>query len=108
MPPRPALTLPHWLRSRLFRSYLRSFLLLWLLVKGANAFLAAYVGLPPFGFRLGSETLACLIELVALVTFVRRSHEDILLANLGLPFVTALAPLVPVHIALSLAVAGLA
>jgi hypothetical protein len=96
------LTVSVWLRSPLFRSYLRGFFLLWILVKGTNAFLAGVVGLPPLGFRPGTEVIACAIELLALGAFIQRDAEDILLANLGLPLWTALAPLLPVHFALSL------
>jgi hypothetical protein len=104
----PPLSPGRWLRAPLFGSYLRTFLLLWLAVKLANAFLAGFVGQPPLGFRPGTEIAACAIELLALRAFIRRSSEDILLANMGWPLWAALAPLVPVHIALSLALALIA
>lgn len=97
-----------WFRSRLFRSYLRRFTLLWIAGKIANAATAAFVKLPPLAFRPGTELVVCAIELVILVTFIRRVNEDILLGNLGLPLAAALAPLVAVHLVLSAAVALLA
>ena len=92
-----------WLRSALFRSYLRRFLLLWVAGKIANVATAAVVGLPPFAFRPGTELVVCAFELAVLVAFIRRANEDILLGNLGLRLPVALAPLVLVHFALSLA-----
>lgn len=92
-----------WLQSALFRAYLRRFLLLWLVGKIANAATAAVVGLPPFAFRPGTELVICGFEVAILTAFIRRAHEDILLGNLGLRLPLALAPLVVVHIALSLA-----
>ena len=102
MSPHSTLTLARWLRSVLFRSYLWDFLLLWLLVKGVNVLVARFSGLPMLAFRSGSEIIACGIELLALREFIRRRDEDILLANLGWPVAAALAPLVLVHIVLSL------
>lgn len=92
-----------WLRSRLFRSYLRRFTLLWIVGKIANAATAAFVNLPPLAFRPGTELVVCAFELAVLVVFIRRAHEDILLGNLGLRLPVVLAPLVLVHVALSLA-----
>ena len=90
-----------WIRSRLFRSYLRLFPVIWVLGKAANAFTAAYSGLSPFAFRPITEIAACVLELVVLWVFIRRNNEDILLGNLGLSAPAALLPLVPVHFALS-------
>lgn len=92
-----------WLRSRLFRSYLLRFTLLWIAGKIANAATASLVELPPFAFRSGTELVICTFELAVLVAFIRRANEDILLGNLGLRLPVALAPLVLVHLALSLA-----
>ena len=99
-----------WLRSRLFRSYLRRFTLLWIAGKIANAATAtaAVVNLPPFAFRPGTELVVCAFELAVLVAFIRRAHEDILLGNLGLRLPVVLAPLVLVHVALSLALSRFA
>jgi hypothetical protein len=105
MPAARALPLRRWLRAPLFRSYLRTFVVLWVAVKYANAFVAAYVRLPPLAFRPGTEIVACAIELLVLAAFIRRAHEDILLANLGCPLWEALVPLVPLHFALSFALA---
>jgi len=93
-----------WLTSALFRSYLRRFILLWIVGKVANAATAAVVGLPPLAFRPGTELVVCALELAVLVAFVRRANEGIL--RLRLP--VALAPLVLVHVALSLATSLLA
>jgi hypothetical protein len=101
----PPLSPGRWLHAPLFRSYVGAFVLLWLIVKLANAFVAGFVGLPPLAFRPATEIAACAIELLALRAFIRRSNEDILLANLGWPLWVALAPMVPLHAALSLALA---
>ena len=97
-----------WFRSRLCRSYLGRFTLLWVVGKIANAATAAFVKLPPLAFRPGTELVVCAFELAVLVAFIRRSNEDILLGNLGLRLSVALAPLVLVHAALSAALALLA
>ena len=97
-----------WLTSALFRSYLRRFILLWIVGKVANAATAAVVGLPPLAFRPGTELVVCALELAVLVAFVRRANEGILLGNLRLRLPVALAPLVLVHVALSLATSLLA
>ena len=97
-----------WLASRLFRSYLRRFLLLWVVGKVANVATAASVTLPPLAFRPGTELVVCAFELAILAAFIQRSNEDILLGNLGVRLWVALAPLVLVHSALSLALALLA
>ena len=97
-----------WLRSRLFRSYLRALILLWLATKSAMVAGAVVFRTPPFVFHPFGEAVACAIELWVLAWFVRASHEDILLANLGRPLGDALAPLVAVHVALSLALSLLA
>jgi hypothetical protein len=97
-----------WLRSRLFRAYLRRFTLLWVVGKIANAATAAFVKLPPLAFRPGTELVVCAFELAILVAFLRRANEDILLGNLGMRLWGALAPLVFVHFALSLALSLLA
>ena len=91
-----------WLRSRLFQSYLRRFLVLWIAGKIANTVTASIVKLPPLAFRPGTELIVCAFEVAVLVAFIRRANEDILLGNLGLRLPVALAPLVVVHGALSL------
>ena len=93
-----------WLRSRLFRSYLRAFILLWLIAKIAMVAGAVLYRTPPFAFHPFGEAVACAVELWLIGLFVRRSHEDILLGNLGWSLGTALAPLPAVHLALSLVV----
>ena len=98
----------HWLRTSLFRSYARRFVLLWIAGKIANAATAAYARLPPLDFRLGTEIVICAFELGALVIIIRRAHEDTLLGNLGLSLPVVLAPLVGLHFLLSIAVAWLA
>ena len=97
-----------WLHSWLFRSYLRRFTLLWVVGKVANAVTAAFVKLPPFAFRPGTELVVLAFEFTVLIAFIRRANEDILLGNLGLRLSAALAPLVFVHLALSLALSLLA
>lgn len=92
----------HWLSSRLFRTYLAIFPLIWLLGKAANAFTAGYAGLPPLGFRPLPEIGACAIELFVLRAYLRRENQDILLANLGISIPAALAPLALVHLLLSI------
>ena len=91
-----------WLKSSLFRAYLRRFLLLWVVGKVANAGTAAVIKLPPLAFRPGTELVICAFELAVLVAFIRRANEDILLGNLGIRLPVALAPLVALHFALSL------
>ena len=49
--------------------------------------------------------MVCAFELAILIAFIKRANEDILLGNLGLRLEAALAPLVLVHFALSLALA---
>jgi hypothetical protein len=97
-----------WLSSALFRSYLRRFILLWIAGKIANAGTAAVAELPPLGFRPGTELVVCALELAILVAFIRRANEDILLGNVGLRLPVALAPLVLLHLPLSLAASLLA
>ena len=97
-----------WLKSSLFRAYLRRFLLLWVVGKVANAGTAAVVKLPPLAFRPGTELVICAFELAVLVAFIRRANEDILLGNLGIRLPVALAPLVALHFALSLTLSLLA
>ncbi len=90
-----------WLGSALFRTYLRSFVVLWVVGKIANAATAAYVGLAPFAFRPASELVACTAALLVLSAFIRRAHTDILLGNVGVSFAAAFAPLVLAHCFLS-------
>jgi len=97
-----------WLTSRLFRSYVYRFWLLWVVGKIANATTAAVVDLPPLAFRPGTELVICAFELAVLIAFIRRAHEDILLGNLGMRLPIALAPLVLLHLVLSLALSLLA
>jgi hypothetical protein len=94
-----------WLRSPLFHSYLRRYVLLWIAGKIANAATAAVVELPPLAFRPGTELIVCAVALLILVAFIRRANEDILLGNVGLRLAVALAPLALVHAALSAALA---
>lgn len=90
-----------WVRSALFQSYLRRFVILWAAGKGANAFTAFLGGLPPLAFRPLTEIGVCAIELGILAVFIRQAHEDILLGNIGLRPSVALVPLVPLHFVLS-------
>lgn len=94
-----------WLKSPLFLSYVRRFVLLWIAGKIANAATASLAGVPSFSFRPGTELVILVFELGALVAFIKRDNEDILLANLGLRLAVALAPLVLVHVVLSAALA---
>jgi hypothetical protein len=98
------LALGRWVRSGLFRSYLGAFVLLWLVMKGTMVAGAVLVGAPPFAFHVFGESVICAFELLALGAFLRRSNEDILLGNLGLPLGDGLLPFVPLHFALSLGV----
>jgi hypothetical protein len=97
-----------WLSSPLFLSYLRRFVLLWIAGKLANAATASVIGISPFSFRAGTELVILLFELGALIAFIKRDNEDILLGNVGLRLSVALAPLVMVHLALSAALAMVA
>ena len=90
-----------WVTSRLFRSYLVSFLILWVVAKSALAGSAAVAGLDPFAFQPLSETWACVLEVLVLAGFIRRRGEDVLLGNLGLELGGALLPLALAHAALS-------
>lgn len=90
------------MRSALFRSYLGAFVILWLVMKGAMVAGAVLVREPPFEFHPFGESVICAVELAVLAVFLRRGSEDVLLGNLGLTLGVALAPLVPVHVALSL------
>ncbi len=85
-------------------------MLLWVVGKIANAATAtaSAVQLPPLAFRPGTELVACVFEVAVLVAFVRRTNEDILLGNLGIPLSAALAPLVLLHFVLSFALSLLA
>jgi hypothetical protein len=95
------IALRSWVRSTLFRAYLRRFVLLWMAGKVANAGTAILAGLPPLSFRPLTEIGICAIQLGLLSLFIRQTNEDILLGNLGLPVYAALAPMIPVHFALS-------
>jgi hypothetical protein len=97
-----------WLSSALFHSYVRRFTLLWVVGKIANAATAAFVKLPPLAFRPGTELVVLAFELAVLLAFIKRANEDILLGNLGLSFPVALAPLVLLHVMLSLVLSLLA
>jgi len=97
-----------WLRSALFHTYLRRFILLWIAGKIANAVTARAIHLPPFGFRPGTEIVTLAFELGVIVIFIKRSNEDILLGNLGMRLPAAIAPLAIVHLVLSATLAVLA
>lgn len=84
---------------------MRRFVLLWIAGKIANAATAARVGLPPLGFRFGTELVICAFELGALVVILRRANEDTLLGNLGLSVPQVLAPLIVLHFILSIILA---
>ena len=90
-----------WLTTPLFRSYVGSFLVLWLVAKAALAAGARYAGLDPLTFRPYHEAWACALELLVLAHFIRRRGEDVLLGNLGLHLGTALLPLALLHAVLS-------
>ena len=104
----PARAISAWLTSVLFARQLGDFLLLWLVLKGANAFTAVRAGLPPLAFRPGAEAVALAFECLALLAFQRRNREDLLLASLGLGRPLVLLPFALVHTGLSLATAALA
>lgn len=103
----PARAVSAWLTSPLFARQLGDFLLLWIVFKGANAATAVRAGLPPLAFRPGSEAAALGFECLALLVFLRRAREPVLLANLGLGRVTVLLPFAALHAALSLGLAAL-
>lgn len=90
-----------WVATPLWRSYLVSFLVLWVVAKTALVAGAAYYGLDPVAFQPYNETWACVLELLVLAHFIRRRGEDVLLGNLGLELGDALLPFVPLHCALS-------
>lgn len=96
-----------WLTTSLARVYARRLVLLWIAGKIANAATAAYARLPPYGFRLGTELVICAFELGVLVIIIKRANEDTLLGNLGLSLPAVLAPLVVLHLLLSIVVAWL-
>ena len=96
-----------WLASSLFSRQAVDFALLWLVLKGANAMSAAKVGLAPLGFRPSVEAGALAFECFALLVFIRRAREDVLLANLGLGVPLVLFPFALLHILLSAVVAVL-
>ena len=97
-----------WLSSRLFARQLVDFLLLWLAFKGANGFTAVRARLSPLGFRPGTEAVALTFECLALLVFMRRHRETLLLASLGLDLPLILLPFALLHTTLSLALSALA
>jgi len=97
-----------WVTGPLFRSYLGSFSILWVLTKSTLAAHDRVTGLDPFVFQPQSETWACVLELLVLTHFIRRRGEDVLLGNLGLGLGSALLPFALAHAALSGALALLA
>lgn len=97
-----------WLSSRLFARQFVDFVLLWIVFKAGNAYTAHYAGVPLFAFRPGTETAALAFECLALLGFMRRHREDLLLASLGLDLPLVLLPFALVHVSLSLATAALA
>ncbi|MGH7614296.1 MAG: hypothetical protein ACREMW_09705 [Gemmatimonadales bacterium] len=90
-----------WVTSPLFARQAVDFTLLWLVLKAANAMTAMKAGLPPLEFRPGVEAGALAFECVALLVFMRRAREDVLLANLGLGVPVVLLPFAVLHILLS-------
>jgi hypothetical protein len=104
----PGRVLRAWLSSRLFARQLVDFLLLWLVFKGANGFTAVRAGLSPLGFRPGTEAVALTFECLALLVFMRRHRETLLLASLGLDLPLILLPFALLHTTLSLALSALA
>lgn len=103
-----------WLTSPLFRSYLASFVILWVVAKAAVVVGAMAIAgnvatrlaeLDPWALAPRAETWACALELLVLAHFIRRRGEDVLLGNLGLGLGDALAPFVAVHALLTAAVA---
>lgn len=105
---RPGRALRAWLSSPLFARQLADFLLLWLVFKGANGYTAVKAGLSPLGFRPGTEAVALTFECLALLVFMRRHRETLLLASLGLDLPLILLPFALLHTTLSLAVSALA
>lgn len=97
-----------WLRSPLFRSYLRRFMLLWVAGKIANGATAALINIQPFAFRPGTELVTFAFEIGVLVLIIKRANEDILLGNLGMSLAMVIAPLAVVQVVLSTLVALLA
>ena len=90
-----------WITTPLFRSYLVSFLVLWVVAKTALAAGAWYYELDPLAFQPYNEMWACVLELLVLAHFIRRRGEDVLLGNIGLDLGTALLPFALLHVALS-------
>ena len=90
-----------WLRSALFRSYLRRFVLLWIAGKIANAATARLIEIPPLVFRPGTELVTFAFEIGVLLIFIKHANEDILLGNLGIGLAAVIIPLAVVHLALS-------
>ena len=90
-----------WVATPLWRSYLVSFLILWVVAKTALGAGAAVSGLDPFAFQPYNESWACVLELLVLAHFIRRRGEDVLLGNIGLDLGTALLPFALLHFALS-------
>lgn len=97
-----------WLSSRLFARQVADFVLLWLVFKGANGFTAVNAGLSPLGFRPGTEAVALTFECLALLVFMRRQRETLLLASLGLELPLILLPFALLHATLSLGLSALA
>ena len=97
-----------WIRSPLFAHELRDFLLLWLVVKSANAGTAVHAGLPPLAFRPATEAAALAIECVGFWVFARRAQEHVLLANMGIGVPLLLAPFSALHVALGVLLAAAA
>ncbi len=87
---------------------LGDFLLLWVVFKAANAATAANAGLALLAFHPWAEAAALGFECVALLAFLRRARESVLMANLGLDVPLVLLPFCLLHVAMSLTVAALA
>jgi hypothetical protein len=104
----PGRAIRAWISSRLFARQLADFVLLWLVFKGANGFTAVRAGLSPLGFRPGTEAVALAFECAALLVFMRRHRETLLLASLGLDVPVILLPFALLHTTLSLAASAFA
>ena len=97
-----------WLRSPLFRSYLRRFVLLWIAGKIANGATAHLIAIDPLAFRPGTELVTFAFEIGVLLIFIRHANEDILLGNLGIGLAAVIVPLAALHATLSAVLALLA
>jgi hypothetical protein len=97
-----------WIEGPYFPRQLRDFLLLWMVFKAANVATAVIAGVPPLGLRPATELAALAFECLGLFVFLRRAHETVPTANLGLSLPLVLAPFAVLHTILALLLAAFA